>query len=43
MSETLLLIPFSKNKYISASEISSGSTLVILSNAPQPKAGALKQ
>ena len=42
MYETLPLILYSKNKYMSASEISSGSSFVILSIAPQLKVGALK-
>ena len=36
------LIPFSKNKYISASEISLNSTFVILSIASHLTAGAIK-
>ena len=42
MQETPPLIPFSKNKYTSASEISSSLTSVILSIASQLKAVALK-
>ena len=42
MQETPPLIPFSKNKYIFASGISSSSTFVILSIASQIKPGALK-
>ena len=36
-------MPFSKNKYMSASEISSSSTFTMFRLANQTKAGALKQ